>query len=78
MSKIKRIVNYDLDDARCEEINIMREKLARNYENLIPQLERATGWDKVDIEEMMLSISEELWELSEEYESLKFCTIEFE
>lgn len=73
---IKSITLFNLDDARCEEINIQRGKLLSRYERLIPRLEEATGWDKVDIQEAMLTICDELEELNDEYESLTFCTIE--
>jgi metal-responsive CopG/Arc/MetJ family transcriptional regulator len=78
MKKIKRIVNYNLDDARCEVINQQREKLLNEYERLIPIMEKSKGWDKVDYKEKMMSISDELSELNDEYESLTFCTIDFE
>lgn len=66
---------YRLDDKRSKEINIKREKLLNEYERLIPLMVQSKGWEKVDYEEKMSSISDELRVLNEEYESLNFVIL---
>jgi nicotinamide riboside kinase len=75
MKKFK-VTTYNLDDVRCVEINKQREKLLKEYDRLICLKSESIGWEKVDYEEQMSKISEELHELNNEYESLTFCILE--
>lgn len=75
MTKFKA-TKYNLDDARCVEINFQREKLLNQYNRLICLKSESIGWEKVDYEEQMLAISDELDVLNNEYESLTFCILQ--